>query len=75
MSTIEGGMVCTDNEEFAEMLRIVRTNGWDRNLDAKQQRKWRMKYDNKSEFDAKYTFYDIGNNFRPTEITGFIGRY
>jgi len=75
MSTIEGGMVCTDNEEFAEMLRIVRANGWDRNLNAKQQRKWRMKYDVKSEFDAKYTFYDLGYNFRPTEITGFLGRY
>ena len=75
MSTIEGGMVCTDNEEFAEMLKIVRANGWDRNLNAKQQHKWRMKYGIKSEFDAKYTFYDIGYNFRPTEITGFIGCY
>ena len=75
MSTIEGGMACTDNEKFAEMLRIVRANGWDRNLNAKQQRKWRMKYDVKSEFDAKYTFYDLGYNFRPTEITGFLGRY
>ncbi len=74
MSTIEGGMVCTDNEEFGEMLKIVRANGWDRNLGAKQQRKWRVKYDIKSEFDAKYTFYDLGCNFRPTEITGFIGR-
>lgn len=27
MSAIEEGMVCTDNEEFAEMLRIVRANG------------------------------------------------
>ncbi|MFT2612556.1 DegT/DnrJ/EryC1/StrS family aminotransferase, partial [Escherichia coli] len=37
MSTIEGGMVCTDDEDFAEMLRVVRANGWDRNLTAKQQ--------------------------------------
>lgn len=75
MSTIEGGMVCTDNAEFTEMLRIVRANGWDRNLNTNQQRKWRMKYDIKSEFDAKYTFYDLGCNFRPTEITGFLGRF
>ena len=27
-----------------------------------------------SEFYAKYTFYDLGYNFRPTEITGFLGR-
>ncbi|MEQ1733120.1 MAG: aminotransferase class I/II-fold pyridoxal phosphate-dependent enzyme [Bacteroidia bacterium] len=75
MSTIEGGMVCTDDEDFAQMLRIVRANGWDRNLTAQQQYKLRKQYDVKSEFDAKYTFYDLGFNFRPTEITGFLGIY
>jgi CDP-6-deoxy-D-xylo-4-hexulose-3-dehydrase len=75
MSTIEGGMLCTDDDEFAEMLRIVRANGWDRNLTAKQQVKWRKKYNVSSEFEAKYTFYDLGFNFRPTEITGFLGQY
>lgn len=75
MSTIEGGMVCTDDEDFAEMLRIVRANGWDRNLAAHQQHKLRKKYNVTSEFDAKYTFYDLGFNLRPTEITGFLGQY
>ncbi len=75
MSTIEGGMICTDDDDFAEMLRIVRANGWDRNLTAKQQFKWRKKYNINSEFEAKYTFYDLGFNFRPTEITGFLGQY
>jgi CDP-6-deoxy-D-xylo-4-hexulose-3-dehydrase len=75
MSTIEGGMVCTSNDEFAEMLRIVRANGWDRNLNPEQQQKWRAKYGIASEFQAKYTFYDLGYNFRPTEITGFLGQY
>jgi len=75
MSTIEGGMVCTDDQELAEMLRIVRANGWDRNLKARQQRVLRTKFNIKSEFDAKYTFYDLGFNMRPTEITGFLGTY
>lgn len=75
MSTIEGGMVCTDDQEFAEMLRIVRANGWDRNLSAQQQHKWRKKFGINSEFEAKYTFYDLGFNMRPTEITGFLGQY
>jgi CDP-6-deoxy-D-xylo-4-hexulose-3-dehydrase len=75
MSTIEGGMVCTDDEDLAEMLRIVRANGWDRNLNARQQLKWRKKSNVNSEFEAKYTFYDLGFNFRPTEITGFLGLY
>ncbi len=75
MSTIEGGMICTSNEELAEMLRIVRANGWDRNLSPEQQQKWRQNHNIASEFQAKYTFYDLGFNMRPTEITGFLGQY
>ena len=61
--------------EMAEMLRIVRANGWDRNLTAQQQFKWRKQFDINSEFEAKYTFYDLAFNMRPTEITGFLGQY
>jgi CDP-6-deoxy-D-xylo-4-hexulose-3-dehydrase len=75
MSTIEGGMVCTDDNKLAGMLRIVRANGWDRNLNEKQQNRIRKKYRIKSEFEAKYTFYDLGYNLRPTEITGFLGLF
>jgi CDP-6-deoxy-D-xylo-4-hexulose-3-dehydrase len=75
MSTVEGGMVCTDDSELAEMLTIVRANGWDRNLGSEQRHKWRQRFDVKNEFDAKYTFYDLGYNLRPTEITGFLGLY
>lgn len=73
LSTIEGGMLCTDDDDVAEMLRIVRANGWDRNLSAKEQARWRARYQIRSEFEAKYTFYDLGFNLRPTEITGFLG--
>lgn len=75
MSTIEGGMICTDDDDLGEMLRIVRANGWDRNLTAQQQFKWRKRFNISSEFEAKYTFYDLGFNMRPTEITGFLGQY
>jgi len=75
MSTIEGGMVCTSDDDVAEMLKIVRANGWDRNLNSSQQYKWRSSHSVKSEFEAKYTFYDLGFNLRPTEITGFLGLY
>lgn len=73
MSTIEGGMVCTDDEDLAEMLIICRANGWDRNLSAVQQQKWRSKFNIKSQFEAKYAFFELGYNVRPTEITGFLG--
>lgn len=69
---IEGGMLCSMDEELTEMLRIVRANGWDRNLSIDQQKKWRTKYKN-DEFFSKYSFYDLGYNLRPTNITGFLG--
>ncbi len=75
MSTIEGGMVCTSDDELAEMLKMVRANGWDRNMNSEQQFKWRKMHNINSEFEAKYTFYDLGFNMRPTEITGFLGLY
>lgn len=73
MSTIEGGAVCTDDEEFATMLRLVRAHGWDRNLAEKHQQEIRDKHNVNSTFYSRYTFYDLGYNLRPTEINGFIG--
>lgn len=73
MSTIEGGMVCTDDEDFATMLRLVRAHGWDRNLAYKHRRKIRSKFQVNSSFYSRYTFYDLGYNLRPTEIAGFLG--
>ncbi len=72
MSTIEGGMVCTDDQELAEMVTMVRAHGWDRNISPERQRVWRKKFA-VEEFYAKYTFYDLAYNARPTEINGFIG--
>jgi len=72
MSTIEGGMIVTDDDELHEYLVMGRAHGWDRNLspDAQQRLRSGAKVD---DFYAKYTLYDIASNFRPTEINGFIG--
>jgi CDP-6-deoxy-D-xylo-4-hexulose-3-dehydrase len=72
MSTIEGGMVCTDDEELHDYLVMARAHGWDRNLSPDKQQAFRAKA-GVNDFYAKYTFYDIASNFRPTEINGFIG--
>jgi CDP-6-deoxy-D-xylo-4-hexulose-3-dehydrase len=73
MSTIEGGMLVTDDLELAAMFRIARANGWDRSLSPAEQVRLRKEHDINSELYAKYTFYDLAFNFRPTEITGFLG--
>jgi len=73
MSTIEGGAICTDDVELAKILIMSRANGWDRSLSFSQQQELRNKHGIESEFKSKYVFYELAFNFRPTEITGFIG--
>jgi CDP-6-deoxy-D-xylo-4-hexulose-3-dehydrase len=72
MSTIEGGMVCTDDDNLYNYLVMGRAHGWDRNLSPESQQAFRSEA-GIDDFYAKYTFYDIASNFRPTEINGFIG--
>ncbi|MSU54992.1 MAG: DegT/DnrJ/EryC1/StrS aminotransferase family protein [Candidatus Taylorbacteria bacterium] len=73
LSTIEGGAVCTDDPKLARMLKIVRAHGWDRNLGEDGQKKIRKEFGVSDSLYAKYTFYDLGYNLRPTEISGFLG--
>jgi CDP-6-deoxy-D-xylo-4-hexulose-3-dehydrase len=73
MSTIEGGAICTDDEELSNMLSLVRAHGWDRNLGEQHQKDIRDKHNVNSSFYSRYTFYDLGYNLRPNEINGFIG--
>lgn len=72
ISTIEGGMICTDDEELYENLKMARAHGWTRNnsLDFKEKVKVQNSVD---AFYDIYAFYDLAYNFRPTEINGFIG--
>lgn len=72
LSTIEGGMICTDNEELYENLKMSRSHGWTRNNN--DWFKEKMREDNNvDDFYDIYTFYNLAYNFRPTEINGFIG--
>lgn len=72
LSTIEGGMVFTDIKEIYEQLLMVRSHGWVRNLGDESKNKLNEKY-NIDKFYSGYTFYSLGYNLRPTEITGFLG--
>jgi len=72
MSTIEGGAVCTDDPKIYNMLKMVRSHGWDRNVELGERKRLRSKY-KIDDFYGKYTFYDLAYNFRPTEIQGFLG--
>ena len=73
LSTIEGGVVCTNDSELNAMLKMVRAHGWDRSLTPQEQNDIRQKNRVDSFYDL-YTFYDLSYNLRPTEITGFLGQ-
>jgi CDP-6-deoxy-D-xylo-4-hexulose-3-dehydrase len=72
MSTIEGGLIATDDEELNQMIRMVRAHGWDRNVSQEQRSKLRSKWDI-NDFYGPYTFYTLGYNVRPMELQGLIG--
>ena len=72
LSTIEGGMVVTDDDDLYQELVMGRAHGWARNLSNDVQLKLREAA-GIDEFYSRYTFYDLAGNYRPTEINGFIG--
>lgn len=73
LSTIEGGMVCTDNAILAEALRMTRAHGWSRDVQD-ETLKNNLKVSNYiSDFHENYTFYALGYNLRPTELNAVIG--
>ena len=72
MSTIEGGMISTDDEDLYHILLSIRSHGWDRDLPKSKQIELRKKY-NISDFRSLYTFYYPGFNLRATDLQAFIG--
>ncbi len=69
ISTMEGGMVLTDDEELYHLLLSVRTHGWTRDLPEGS-----MLFDRGGDdlFEA-YRFIVPGFNLRPTELSGAVG--
>lgn len=72
LSTIEGGLICTNNEDLADIIVSMRSHGWDRDWNPEKQREFREKH-NISEFDSLYTFYYPGYNLRSTDLQAKIG--
>lgn len=72
ISTLEGGMIVTDDQDLYEMMVLARAHGWDRQLGEDKKKELREK-NVVDDFYALYTFYDLGYNIRPTEINGFLG--
>ena len=70
MSTMEGGMITTDDEEIYHILLSIRAHGWTRNL-PKSNKLTKKSDDN---FLESFRFILPGYNFRPLEFSGSLGR-
>ncbi len=72
LSTIEGGFINTNDEEFYYYLLMMRSHGWDRDLPKWKQQELRKEH-GCTEFDSLYNFYVPGMNLRSTDLQAFIG--
>ncbi len=70
ISTMEGGITLTNDEELDHLLRAMRAHGWTRDLPAGSPLFERRGGDH---FEA-YRFILPGYNVRPMEMSGAIGR-
>ena len=68
ITTMEGGMLVTNNSKFYEIGKSLRAHGWTR--DKKDRKKIEKKY---PKINPDFLFENIGYNLRPTEIQGAFG--
>ena len=72
ISTVEGGSISSNNDEFISLITSLRSHGWSRDLEPKISKSLKLKYDI-SDFRDLYAFYYPGFNLRSTEINAFLG--
>ncbi len=70
ISTMEGGMILTDDEEIYHILLSIRAHGWTRDLPKKN---WVTGLKSEDEFEESFKFVLPGYNVRPLEMSGAIG--
>ena len=70
ITTMEGGMVLTNNEEFSELSKPLRAHGWIREMSEKRKDELIKKY---SDIDKRFFFINSGFNVRPTDLQGAFG--
>jgi CDP-6-deoxy-D-xylo-4-hexulose-3-dehydrase len=71
ISTMEGGICVTDDEELYHVMLSIRAHGWTRNLP-----KFNKVTGEKSDdpFEESFRFVLPGYNLRPLEMSGALGR-
>lgn len=71
-STIEGGLVSTDDIKLYEIMLMLRSHGWGKDLPAKTYDRLITHY-GINDFNKPFTFFKAGYNLRPTDLQAFLG--
>ena len=70
ISAVEGGMILTDDNYYADILRSMRANGWLREVtNMKTKKNLIKKFKN---IDPSFMFPYIGFNFKPTDLNAAL---
>ena len=71
MSTIEGGMICTNDEKFYQICRALRSHGMMREMTNNEMKQEII--DANPDLNSDFIFIRPAHNFRSTEINAVIG--
>lgn len=71
-STMEGGMVVTADDQLRDVLFMLRSHGWTKDLSPEKQVQYAEDYDIPV-FNRAFTFYHPGFNCRATDLQARLG--
>ena len=71
LTTVEGGMVCTDDPKVYETVRMLRSHGLVREVSDGPTRNSIVS--SHPDLNSEFIFEYFGHNMRPTEIQGILG--
>jgi CDP-6-deoxy-D-xylo-4-hexulose-3-dehydrase len=69
ITTIEGGMVVTDDEELNDLARSLRAHGWSRDMSTRPELEAEH-----ANIDPRFLFVNVGYNLRPMETQAAFGK-
>ena len=71
LTTIEGGMICTNDQELFEVIRMLRSHGMLReSTNENLKEKYMLEY---PDLNSDFIFTIASHNMRPTELNGLLG--
>jgi len=70
ITTVEGGIICTDNEKLYNLAKLFRSHGMTREASSEVQEYYQTNF---PELNPLFTFAVAGFNMRSTEINAVLG--